>query len=830
MRSLSDIPSSVYRIQLTEEFPLKKAIALVPYLDRLGVEGVYCSPIFNAASSNGYDVINPNELNPLLGTIEEYDAFCQALQERKMQQILDVVPNHMGIKKNHWWLDVLEKGPSSEYADFFDIDWHPLKRELKDKVLLPLLGDVYGKCLESGEIYLEESEERSWVAYGDYRLPLASQTEKKKHSLHELLEAQYYRLAHWKVGGQEINYRRFFNINELVAIHIEKEKVLKAHHAWVFQLLESKKIQGIRVDHPDGLYKPHDYFLRLREKGAPLIIVEKILDFKEQLPDSWEVDGSVGYDYLAISNGIFIKKENEKYFTQLYEKFIDRTYDFEGLLYEKKKRIVRFFMGSEWQNLGWRLDRLSEKNIYFRDFSRVDLTEALQEIIACFPVYRTYLAPNQKISKKERNYILEAVEKAKQRRPEIDISIYNYLRDLLLLESPHMKEEGSEAFDFLLRFQQLTPSVTAKALEDAVYYIYNRFISLNEVGSDPSLFGISKAEFDHFNEEKLTKWPLGFLATSTHDSKFSEDVRMRLNVLSEIPQKWEGIVSQWQENNHKYKQEIAGVYYPDANTEYYLYQMLIGVWPEEVDRPSQTLLDRLWKVVFKIVREAGIYTSWSMPKAEYENALQGFFQAIFNTPSFLLSFLSFQREIARYGKWNSLSSLTLKLGSCGIFDLFQGNESWNFFLVDPDNRHPVDFEAQAHRLNQKEETKQFLTSRGLHFRRENKELFLEGEYVPLKVMGKHKEHVIAFMRKVQNKSAVVVASRFFTSLTPPESAPVGSCWEGTSIVLPKEVSLTDIFTLQTLKLKKEDDSFQLPLEGVFSTYPCAILEVRHVGA
>ena len=902
--SYSKIPSSVYRLQIHENFPLKKAIKLLPYLHALGVDGVYCSPLMEAAGSSGYDIINPHRLDPKIGTPEEYQEFCELLAEYKMAQVLDVVPNHMGIKHNPWWQEVLEYGQASPFAEFFDIDWNPTTRDLRGKILLPILGTSYGKSLEEQKISLVYEEGGFWIRYADYRLPVAlatysfilenplpdfdpqtdestlawegalavarelkrleleesDQLAKKReqkallqlqsqelyvHSrierlitlfngslgvtqsfdlLHELLERQFYRLAHWLVGGQEINYRRFFNINELVAIHMEKERVFQEYHSWLFDLLDTGKIQGLRIDHPDGLYDPTAYFARIQSHHPAFVIAEKITDFREPLPTTWEIDGTVGYDFLNVLNGVFIDKNHERMFNRTYEKFIGKTYVFEDLLYERKKRFLRLFMGSEMGMLGRCIDRLSSKNRHYRDFTRNELTEALKEIIACFPVYRTYIRPHEEISKRDRGYISQAIEIAKRKTPEIDTDLYDYLKNLLLLQSIHLENEQEEAFDFLLRFQQYTAPVMAKGLEDSCYYIYNRLISLNEVGSNLRHFGFSKAEFHQCNRDKLEQWSLGLLATSTHDSKYSGDVRMRLSVLSEMPSRWHALVNTWRASNARYKRKG----FPDSNTEYYLYQMLIGVWPSRSD-PAPDLLERLWSCLLKVIREADVHTCWRFPNPEYEESVRAFFMAILQPDTeFFPSFLSFADEIARFGQLNSLAGCVMKMGSCGIVDIYQGNETWNYALVDPDNRRPVDYTAREEALKKLEQgfsvddsdLKLFVTHRALQFRRAHKELFLRGDYIPLTIQGEKRENAIAWLRRDDKKVAIIAAGRFFTKLGEPAR------WDETYIVLPSKVDsylFTDIFTRKKHSIRKVKNRSLLPLSEIFSSLPCAIL-------
>lgn len=911
---LNDLPSSVYRLQFNKHFTFKSAIKILPYLETLGIDGIYCSPIFESASEHGYDVINPVRLNPLLGTIEDYDEFCSLIKQKGMKQVLDVIPNHMGLKgKNLWWLDVMENGPYSPFSDFFDINWNPVKSAIKNKVLFPILGEPYGKALENQEFTLFW-EQGFYLNYDGFQLPIGPHTyanilellpenakrevcldlfqelradeadeqidlekkgEAKKKlaalyqnssafrkeidyvleqfngkkgdpnsfdSLHELLEKQYYRLSHWLIAGQEINYRRFFNINELAAICIEKEKVLNSHHRWVFDLIADKKVQGLRIDHPDGLYDPVQYFERIQKKNPSFVVVEKILDFEEQLPASWQVGGTVGYDFLDVLNGIFIQTKNERSFNRIYKNFIGFEFDFHELLYEKKKRFIPLNQASEIHFLASMLEKLTEKNRFYRDITRIDLMRALQEIISCFPVYRTYVKPDEEVKKRDRDYIIHAIGMAKSKAPEIAPIIFQFLHDLLLHEGAYAGEDQKIAAEFLLRFQQLEAPAMAKGLEDSTFYVYNRLISLNEVGGNPKSFGNSKSDFHAFNREKLARWPVGFLASSTHDTKLSEDARMRLHVLSEIPQKWKKIVATWKKQNQKYKTLIKGLSFPEPNLEYYLYQMLLSIWPEsEAEAKSPAFLERLWQMTSKIICESDTYTSWRMHNEQYEQAVKDFLFSIL-TPSeensFYPSFKQFQKEITLFGKWNSLSSTLLKIGSCGIVDIYQGNDTWNYCGVDPDNRRQVEYGPRKEMLAtiirgengklEDKEMKLFITEKALNYRKTHKELFLYGEYIPLQTGKEKGDNVIAFMRKLGDKLVVIAAGRFFTTLLSENVLlPLGEAsWGQAEIFLPKtlkEKSFTDILTGKKQSTQMREGKAVFLLAQIFQDFPLAML-------
>jgi (1->4)-alpha-D-glucan 1-alpha-D-glucosylmutase len=938
-------PSAVYRVQLNKSFNFRQAKALIPYFKDLGVEALYCSPYFQAmpGSVHGYDVTDPTKINREVGSMEDHEQFCKTLTDNGMGQIMDVVPNHMGIlgNNNPWWQDVLENGKASMYADFFDIDWEPVKNELKNKVLLPVLGDHYGALLEDQQIKLVQNEGSFWIHYFDHHFPvdpgeypfilelginelqktlppddggllqylsiitafknLPPKTErdpqrrmernrekeiaKKRLAalfevsnsmlsfvnervrifngqkgdrksfdlIDELLNRQAYRLAFWRVATEEINYRRFFDINSLAAIRMEDWQVFHAHHHLLFDLLVAGKVQGLRIDHPDGLYDPTAYFNRLqvqylyrlfiKEHNLPedpgennpirimiskalkedlplLVVTEKILDRTEQLPENWQVHGTVGYDYLNALNGLFADKNNEEEFTQIYEDFIGRKTNFGELVYSKKKVFALVQMASEINSLGHRLDRISEQDRRYRDFTRNNLTVAIREVIACFRVYRTYISPGDEfVSDRDVKYITMAVERAKQKTPSLNPAVFDFLRDILLLKLDRdIPEQDKELYhDFVLRFQQLTAPIMAKGEEDTAFYVYNRLLSLNEVGGNPFHFGYTVQEFHQKNLERCKQWPLSMVTTSTHDTKRSKDLRMRLHVLSEIPEEWKQKLKIWPVINEKFKTMINDNLEPGTNTEYFIYQILLGVWPPALKGlPSPELVERLWQYFLKSIREAKNNTEWRQPNLKYEDAVKKFVQGILSCKEFVDDLTVFQQKTAFYGALNTLSALTIKIASPGIVDVYQGNELFDYRLVDPDNRMPVDFSQRQGLLEQlksgfkpshyqDDRTKLYITWKGLNFRHQNAELFLQGEYIPLEVTGAKARHVIAFLRRHNGKMAVVVAGRFFTKLVGQGEVLDPNIWEDTTIAFPHDASdsaLTNVFNGKQVEFAK----------------------------
>ncbi len=968
VRDQPRIPLSTYRLQFNRSFTFTDAKQLLPYLHALGVSDCYTSPYLKATpgSTHGYDVVDPTQLNPELGSEKEYQEFVDALHHYDMGQILDVVPNHMGIDKlvNPWWLDVLENGPSSPFAAFFDIDWNPIKRELENKVLLPILGDLYGKVLENLEITLSYEAGAFHLCYYDSRLPVDPKTwiavltqglenlteqlglghhdlhelqsvmtalqhlpprherdpqkaeERRREKeiikrrlasltdecppifqfiqgnvrvfngtkgdpqslnlLHELIDAQGYRLAYWRVASEEINYRRFFDVNDLVAIRMEEPRVFEQFHALVFRLLKEGAVTGLRIDHVDGLNDPGRYVRQLqawarRELGPPehtarrddrglFVVVEKILGRDETLPEDWPVFGTTGYDFLNYLNGLFVNSANERALDEVYHRFIHRRINLDDLLYESKKLITRVSMAGESNTLGHQLNRLSERHRWSRDFTLYSLTYAIREIIACFPVYRTYITENaDAVTERDRAYITRAVAKAKRKNPAQSGLVFDFVRDLLLNPTQDDRPEDREdRVQFIMKFQQFTSPVIAKGIEDTAFYIYNRLVSLNEVGGELDRFGIPPATFHKWLRERQGHWPHALSATSTHDSKRSEDVRARINVLSEIPKAWKAQVMRWSRLNRKYKTILEGGAAPDPNEEYLLYQTLVGVWPLEPmdDVHYRCFCDRIQNYMAKALKEAKVNTSWINPDLAYDAGVHSFLERILDRGKanpFLEEFLPFQAMIAEHGMTNSLSQLLVKNLAPGIPDFYQGTELWDLHLVDPDNRHPVDFALRSRLLAEIQEAcaagggrrlhfvqelldsrkdsriKLYLTMSCLQYRRTHVRLCQEGDYVPLDSSGGKGDHVCAFARMHGEEAVVVVVPRLVAGLLPDHAGPpLGpAVWGDTVIAVPSwrpASRYRNVLTGEVLSTSTADDRQTLPLGEVLRHFPVAMLE------
>jgi (1->4)-alpha-D-glucan 1-alpha-D-glucosylmutase len=841
------VPRATYRLQLNKDFRFTDATSLVPYLASLGVSHVYASPFLKArpGSNHGYDIVDHGKVNPEIGTEAELDALIDMAQRHGMGMVLDIVPNHMGVlhADNAWWLDVLEKGEASPYAKFFDIDWHPAKPELRGKVLLGVLGGHYGEVLEKGGLKVS----RDGIRYFDHRFPLSKKSlksintkilSKDSLALHRLLEQQHYRLAYWRVASDEINYRRFFEITDLAALRVEDRTVFEATHALIAKLCRRPGIDGLRVDHPDGLADPKTYFEWLRDFcGKPWTVVEKIVAGHETLPADWPVHGTTGYRFANLLTGLFVDAAAQPRFDLIYQRFTGERRSFEEIAAESRMLIMHTTLAAELNMLSTRITRIAAGNRFTRDYTMGGLRRALAEIAAHFPVYRSYVTARG-ASDTDRRYIDWAVAKARRASRIADPSVFDFVRSILLLETDAKDDERRAAMvGFITRFQQFSAPVVAKGDEDTAFYRYHRLIALNEVGNDPRGFGYSLKAFHAASEDRAKNWPHTMIASSTHDTKRSEDVRARLGVLSELASSWRLVLRRWSLLNRSGRSDLEGVPAPSPADEYLYYQSLLGIWPASPPDAAelQSLGERLAAYMLKAVKEAKVHTSWINPDAQYEEALQRFVAQSLDNPLFLKDVNEAVPRIAHIGLLVGLSQALVKVASPGVPDYYQGTEIWDFSLVDPDNRRPVDyakrksllqdlaFDAEDFLENLSDgRAKLHIIRQGLKLRREMPELFYAPTYTPLYADAGREENICAFTLGNGSELIVAVAPRLFAAMVPDAHAvPLGGAWGDSRLPLPPG-RYENVLTGET----HEADDRGVPLAALLARFPAALLVAR----
>jgi (1->4)-alpha-D-glucan 1-alpha-D-glucosylmutase len=975
------VPVSLYRVQFHAGFTFEDAQALIPYWQALGITDLYASPLLAAGrgSTHGYDISDHEHLNPALGGEEAYVALTRGLSDASLGLLLDIVPNHMGVDpdRNRWWRDVLENGPSSIYARFFDIDWTPIKPQLTNKVLLPILGDQYGRVLERGELQIGFDHGTLFIAYGERRLPLdpsrstlvlrraadklrelreqhepqsleedphlreflsiltalqnlpsSSERDSDKmaerhrekevarerlqrlcdaapeiraqideairvcngtpgdprsfNCLHEMLEAQNYRLAYWRTASDEINYRRFFDVNELAGIHMEDPAVFDATHHLILKFIADRQVTGLRLDHPDGLYDPVEYVERLQTRIGELlgagavrrpfyIAIEKILSAHEALPEPWTVYGTTTYSFLNEVNGLFVDTRHAQNMRRIYGRITGRRESFATLLYQCKRMIMSSSMASEVNVLASELNEISESDRTSRDYTLNNLRRALMEVIANFPVYRTYVSARG-AADTDRQVVRVAIGRARRRNPVMESSIFDFIESVLLPPDPldeapaEQRAERARRLAFAMKFQQYTGPVHAKGVEDTAFYRYNVLASLNEVGGDPERFGRTPDDFHHANRWRLEHWPLEMIGTATHDTKRGEDTRARINVLSELPESWRQGVGRWMRTNASARTTVDGEHAPDRNDEYLYYQTLIGTWPPELadapipQRAPDAYVERIQAYMRKALKEAKTHTSWVNENQPYERAVDAFVDATLRGSSaraYLAAFIPFQRRIARLGAINALAQLVLKLTSPGVVDLYQGTELWDLHLVDPDNRQPVDYIQRRAWLDAflpalsgdadgnsklpalagdllarwpEGRIKMFALAALLRLRREAPELFLDGEYLPLRGLDEQSaRHLVGFARRLGTRVAITIVPRFTSGLhTDPDAWPLGfEAWKSMHVDLPESLGslgeLRHVLTGATVRPVISGSERTLIAADLFKTLPVAVL-------
>ena len=935
------VPLATYRLQLHADFTFAQATALVPYFAALGISHLYCSPYLRARSGSrhGYDIVDHGALNPEIGTRADFDRFVAVLRQHGMGHIADMVPNHMGVMgaDNAWWMDVLEHGPASRYAQFFDIDWWPADRDLAGRVLVPVLGTPYGEALASGELELRFEAERGSFAvwFHEHRFPLdprtyplvlqdvadaaagdeygerivrvidalralaprneASAPERAAASaheqrgiaalaaerpdvaaaidravrringdverLHELLEAQAYRLANWRVAFDEINYRRFFDVNDLAALRMEHAPAFEATHRFVLDLAASAMIDGLRIDHPDGLYNPAQYFADLQTgfarraglpddpAGRPLyLVIEKIVAPHEHLARAWPVHGTTGYRFANTSNGLLIDTAARARIDRTWRAFAgDEATEFETIAYHARRAMLRGPLAAGLTVLASEALALARSVRATRDHTRSSLQRALEDIAASFPVYRTYVSADG-ADAQDRRYVDWAVARASGRSRAVDSSVFAFLHALLLGQPAAAGMATAACLRFAMRFQQFSAPVAAKGIEDTAFYRFNRLLSLAEVGGDPDQFGMTVRAFHGASADRAAHWPATMLATSTHDNKRSEDVRARIDVLSEVPAAWRLMLRRWARLNRSRKQVVDDASAPSRNDEIQLYQTLIGSWPTEpFDRAAYR--ERVRATMIKAVREAKVHTSWTEPNEAYENALTTFVDyALADGDNRFVEEIRQRVPFFRwFGQLNSVTLAIVKLTSPGVPDFYQGNELLDFSLVDPDNRRPVDYALRRAVLAELEalhgkppdarrrelaslfdahdgRAKLWVVQRLLASRRAQPALYQRGDYRPLKVRGQHADNVIAFARRCERDGLIAVAGRLYTHVARSVGElPVGASWGDTAIEIDgiDGLQLHNVLTGETL-----DGSSRLPLARLFAHWPGAVLTFR----
>lgn len=686
--------------------------------------------------------------------------------------------------------------------------------------------------------------------------------------LDRLLAEQAYRLAFWQVASQEINYRRFFNVSDKVSLHMEKDFVFRATHAKVLEFAQAGMVTGLRIDHIDGLYNPQEYLRRLQtpfsseeQSSGFYIVAEKILGQNEELPADWLVYGTTGYDFLNVLNNLFVDRQKASTLNRIYDRLSGFDVEFDEVVYAQKRRVMVLLFAVEVKTLARHLYYLAKYDRHACDFTLPELEQALTEVIACFPVYRTYVR-DFKVTSRDRKFIEHAIEEVVREFPDIWPAC-DFLRRVLLLEFPVYLTTGQQKswLGFVMRWQQFTGPIMAKGFEDTALYVYNQLVSLNEVGGDPRDSGISVQEFHQRNIARKKHIPHTLNATSTHDTKRSEDVRARINIISEIPHLWADRIKKWRSWNQTKKPVVNGQPVPDGNTELLIYQTLIGAWPLDDDEIPE-FKERLKDYLVKSSREAKLYTSWQDANTDYENALVKFVMSILEPVKgnrFFHDFQIFQRVTAYYGALGSLAQVLLKITSPGVPDFYQGTELWNFSLVDPDNRRPVDYKVRVSLLNKLQDQevvglrdltqellahwedgriKLFLTYKALHFRREHQQLFASGDYIPVHSTGPCQEHVCAFIRRLDNSWGLVVVPRLLARLRslnpgqdrqlklPPLELPLGQViWEDNFLVLPEQAPdrWYSILTGETVISGNKDGNKILALADVFRDFPVALL-------
>jgi (1->4)-alpha-D-glucan 1-alpha-D-glucosylmutase len=918
--------SATARLQFHKDFTINDATRLIPYFDKLGISHLHASPLLKAraGSTHGYDIVNHNEINPELGGEVALHRMVATLREHGMGLILDIVPNHMGVggDDNGWWLDVLEWGRASPYAEYFDIDWDPSDPTMRGRMLAPFLGSPYGECLQHGDITLnfDDTDGRLFAAYGEHRFPIAprdyasvlltvggpldaparafgdldpsgraaarqaakeareellqpvyaqaigealheysAKTPGGQERLHRLLERQAYRLSWWRAATDEINWRRFFDVNGLAGVRQEVPEVFEATHRTIFRLYKQGLIDGVRIDHVDGLAYPREYCRKLRRsldaiqperpetlrEPRAIIWIEKILAPNERVPADWLTDGTTGYDFMSDVAAVLHDGSGEAALTELWTAMTGRPGDFQIEAEAARRQILRESLSSELFNTSTALHRIARRDLTTRDYTLTAIRTVLIELLTHFHTYRIYAGAGG-LSDADQHQLDRAMMATRRTVRTADIPLLELIgewvsgKGLRQMPASTARTERQRA---MVRFQQLSAPTAAKSVEDTAFYRYGRLLSRNEVGSEPSQFAITPEMFHAANQLRQKNAPLALLATATHDHKRGEDTRIRLAVLSEIPAEWQTTLDRWIWQNQSIKHDVDGPA-PDAADEIMLYQTLVAAWPLDLAATDRNGLQAFGKRVFgwfeKALREGKRRSGWAVPNADYEAACHAFLDACLDPARPLAAELSvFANRLALPGAINGLSQTMLRLTCPGICDLYQGTEYWDFSLVDPDNRRPVDFPARERSLAVAADpadlmtdwrdgrVKQAIIARTLALREQAPGLFTTGLYTPLPADGAAAHHILAFLRTYEGRAAIVITTRLPASLGLGGAVPVvqPSHWRETSLQMPRNLigrSLVD-------RLGSAPDAIVAPrmdVQSVLSFLPVALLEVR----
>ena len=889
-------PTSTYRLQLSHEFTLEQLKDIISYLQKLGISTLYAAPFFSArkGSTHGYDVTNPSHLNEEIGSEQQLNQIFQQLKEKKMGWLQDIVPNHMAYSpENKWLMDVLEKGSNSQWYSFFDL-WNELNDgKEEEQFLTPFLGSPLDECLQKGEIKLLAEEGKCYFDYYGSKYPLSLpsyldllsgsrenklqdaltsaiklQQNYSEQLLHELerqlaeanteliahcadfgsdignmkklLNRQFYRLCWWKETERKINYRRFFTVNDLICLNIQKPEAFNTYHKYIRKMVEEGKIQGLRVDHIDGLYDPKKYLedLRFSMGEETFLLVEKILESSERIDPEWPIQGTTGYDFLSLLNALFVNPKSEEAFSALYKEFSGPMEEWEDLVWNNKKLILHHRMQGEFENL---LKLFSKLGLNEEGLPQEEVEDALSCLLLSFPVYRTYIS-DFPISKIDKEILRETFQKAESRVSEEGKKALDQFERIFSAEEGSGKKE--ERLLFIRRLQQISGPLEAKGLEDTTFYNYNRLVSLNEVGCQPQHFGLGISRFHESMKDRQERLPLTLNCTATHDTKRGEDARQRLNALSELPEKWQRTVREWHQLNADKKKRVGETDAPDTNDEYFIYQSILAFYPAD-GRHDESFLKRLQQYMEKAMREGKRHTNWSSPNTAYEKGALEFIEKILGDEDFLEKFRPLAGEVSRFGILKSVGQLSIKMLAPGIPDVYQGTELPDLSMVDPDNRMAVNYKKREewlenllnaeqkgqeqlfHKLTEHladGRLKLYLTHKFLLLRKENPDLFNLGAYIPVEVEGKHSDKVIAFARLHQGRGCLLLVPVFPALVSDdPSNLLDGANWRDTYLNLPPELRMnwSDGFTNKPITL---NENSKISLDELLNQLPVALLK------